>query len=70
MDGQDENSIDDEENEGVYSDGLAVGLHAAELHVPVVARYLEQKPWLQQYEEYNSDKHGSPVRHCWFLRFE
>ncbi|KAG6410156.1 hypothetical protein SASPL_128206 [Salvia splendens] len=64
MNGEDENSVDDEENEGVDCDGLAVGLHAAELHVAVVSRNLEKKAWLEQDEEHDSDQDGTPVRHC------
>lgn len=64
MDGQDENSIENEEDNGVHRNRFAVGLKASELHQPVVTRYLKQKARLKQYEEYNSDKHGAPIRHC------
>lgn len=38
MDGQDENGIESEEDEGVDSYGFAVGLHAPELQLPAVSR--------------------------------
>ncbi|KAG6390098.1 hypothetical protein SASPL_151578 [Salvia splendens] len=63
MNGEDEDSVEDEEDEGVDSDGLAVGLHGAELHVAVVARDLEEEPRLQQDEEHHSHQDWAPVRH-------
>ncbi|GER47504.1 hypothetical protein STAS_24622 [Striga asiatica] len=63
VDGEDENSVEGEEDERVDGNSLAVGLHASELQLAVVPRYLKQQPRLQQYEEYNSDEHRAPVSH-------
>lgn len=47
MNGQDENSVESEEDKRVDRNRLAVGLHAAELDLPVVARNLEKQSRLQ-----------------------
>lgn len=47
VDGQDENSVENKEDESVESNGLAVCLQAAKLHVPVVSRHLEEKSRLE-----------------------
>ncbi|CAK9175133.1 unnamed protein product [Ilex paraguariensis] len=50
MDGKDEDSVDDEEDESVDCDGLAVGLHAPEIQVFVVSRELKEQSRLQEHE--------------------
>lgn len=50
MESENEDSIENEEDERVYSDSLAVGFHAPELKLPIIPRKLEEKPWREQYE--------------------
>ncbi|KAA0056546.1 hypothetical protein E5676_scaffold1154G00140 [Cucumis melo var. makuwa] len=63
MESENENSIEDEEDESVYSNSFSVGLHAPELKLTIIPGKLKQKPGRKQYEEYNSDDHGCPIRH-------
>ncbi|KAL8551364.1 hypothetical protein ACS0TY_000449 [Phlomoides rotata] len=67
MEGEDENSVESEEDEGVHRDCFAVSLHASEFHLASVTGKLEEQSRLQENEEYNSDKHGAPIRHCCLL---
>lgn len=54
VDDEDEDGIDGEEEKGVNSYGLSVGLHAPKFQLFVVTRKLEQQTWLQQHEQYHS----------------
>lgn len=64
---QDEDGEDDEENECVDDDGLAVGGQSAALEAPVVARNLEQQTRRQQDEEYQAQQHRCPIQHFLFF---
>lgn len=55
VDGEDEDSIKCKEDESVNGDRLAVGLHAPELKIFVVARELKQQARLQQYKQNHPD---------------
>lgn len=61
--GQDKDRIESEKDESVEGHSLAVGLHAAEVHIPVVSRYLKEKSGCEQHEEHDADQYGRPVRH-------
>lgn len=66
MEGQDDDSIECKEDEGVNRYGLPVRLQAAELHLPAMSRQLKQKPRLQKHEQYHPNHYRPPVHH--FLR--
>ncbi|CAN6572436.1 unnamed protein product [Malus baccata var. baccata] len=61
VDDQDENGIENEEEESVDSDGLAVGLHAPKLQRLAVSREREEQPWLQQYKQHHSYQYWAPT---------
>lgn len=68
MESENEDGVEDEEDESVNGDGLAVSLHAPELKLPIIPRKLEEKPRREQHEQYNSDHHWRPIRHTYFHR--
>lgn len=61
--GNEENSDEAKEDDGVNQNGSATGVHASELNYCSAAWYLKQKAWAQQHEQHHSDHHRAPISH-------